>query len=128
MRKKGLRDCQYEAITELEKSFRSGQNKALMVLATGAGKTYTACLAAYRFLAYTPMKRILFLVDRNNLGKQAEGEFGRFRLTENGDPFNTIFTVNRIRSSKVPQDSNVVISTIQRLVLTFERRRYRRYG
>ena len=115
LRKKGLRDCQYEAITELEKSFRSGQNKALMVLATGAGKTYTACLAAYRFLAYTPMKRILFLVDRNNLGKQAEGEFGRFRLTENGDPFNTIFTVNRIRSSKVPQDSNVVISTIQRL-------------
>ncbi|WP_099292762.1 MULTISPECIES: DEAD/DEAH box helicase family protein [unclassified Butyricimonas] len=115
LRKKGLRDCQYEAITELEKSFRSGQNRALMNLATGAGKTYTACLAAYRFLAYTPMKRILFLVDRNNLGKQAEGEFGRFRLTENGDPFNTIFTVNRLHSPKVPQDSNVVISTIQRL-------------
>ena len=115
LRKKGLRDCQYEAITELEKSFRSGQNRALIVLATGAGKTYTACLAAYRFLAYTPTKRILFLVDRNNLGKQAEGEFGMFRLTENGDPFNTIFTVNRLRSSKVPQDSNVVISTIQRL-------------
>lgn len=115
LQKKGLRDCQYEAITELEKSFRSGQDRALMVLATGAGKTYTACVAAYRFLTYTPMKRILFLVDRNNLGKQAEGEFGMFRLTENGDPFNTIFTVNRLRSSKVPPDSNVVISTIQRL-------------
>lgn len=115
LKKKGLRDCQYEAITELEKSFRTGQTRALMVLATGAGKTYTACLAAYRFLAYTPMRRILFLVDRNNLGKQAEGEFGMFRLTENGDPFNTIFTVNRLRSSQVPSDSNVVISTIQRL-------------
>ena len=113
--KKGLRDCQYEAISELEKSFRAGQNRALLVLATGAGKTYTACLSAYRFLAYTPMKRILFLVDRNNLGKQAEGEFGMFRLTENGDPFNTIYTVNRLKSSKVPSDSNVVISTIQRL-------------
>lgn len=67
------------------------------------------------FLAYTPMKRILFLVDRNNLGKQAEGEFGMFRLTENGDPFNTIYTVNRLKSNKVPSDSNVVISTIQRL-------------
>ena len=112
---KGLRACQYEAITQLEQSFRFGENRALMVLATGAGKTYTACLAAYRMLAFTPMKRILFLVDRNNLGKQAETEFGTFRLTENGDPFNTIFTVNRLKSSSVPVDSNVVISTIQRL-------------
>lgn len=115
LRKKGLRDCQYEAVTELEKSFRAGQNRALMVLATGAGKTYTACLAAYRLLSYTPMRRILFLVDRNNLGKQAEGEFGTFRLTENGDAFNTIFTVSRLRSSSIPSDSNVIISTIQRL-------------
>ena len=115
LKKKGLRDCQYEAVTELEKSFRAGQNRALMVLATGAGKTYTACLAAYRMLSYTPMRRVLFLVDRNNLGKQAEGEFGTFRLTENGDAFNTIFTVNRLRSSSIPSDSNVVISTIQRL-------------
>ncbi|WP_289199180.1 DEAD/DEAH box helicase family protein [Bacteroides acidifaciens] len=115
LKKKGLRDCQYEAVTELEKSFRSGQSRALMVLATGVGKTYTACLAAYRMLAYTPMRRVLFLVDRNNLGKQAEGEFGTFRLTENGDAFNTIFTVNRLRSSSIPSDSNVIISTIQRL-------------
>ena len=115
LRKRGLRDCQYEAITELEKSFRSGQRKALMVLATGAGKTYTACLAAYRMLSYTPMRRVLFLVDRNNLGKQAEGEFGTFRLTETGDAFNTIFTVNRLKSANIPTDSNVVISTIQRL-------------
>lgn len=115
LRKKGLRDCQYEAITELEKSFRSGQQRALMVLGTGAGKTYTACLAAYRMLSYTPMRRVLFLVDRNNLGKQAEGEFGTFRLTENGEAFSTIFTVNRLRSSSIPSDSNVVISTIQRL-------------
>ena len=112
---KGLRTCQFEAITELEKSFRAGEHRALMVLATGAGKTYTACLAAYRMLAFTPMKRILFLVDRNNLGKQAETEFGTFRLTENADPFNTIFTVNRLKSSSIPMDSNVVISTIQRL-------------
>ena len=115
LNKKGLRDCQYEAISELEKSFRSGQNRALMVLATGAGKTYTACLASYRMLAFTPMRRVLFLVDRNNLGKQAENEFGTFRLTENGDAFNTIYTVNRLKSAKIPSDSNVVISTIQRL-------------
>ena len=98
LKKKGLRDCQYEAITELENSFRSGQNRAYMVLATGAGKTYTACMASYRFLSYTPMRRVLFLVDRNNLGKQAEDEFGKFKLTETGDAFNTIFTVNRLKS------------------------------
>lgn len=110
-----LRNCQYEAITELEKSFCSGQKRALMVLATGAGKTYTACLAAYRMLAYAKMRRVLFLVDRNNLGRQAESEFGTFRLTENGDAFNTIYVVNRLCSSSIPKESNVVISTIQRL-------------
>ena len=115
LKKKGLRDCQFEAITELEKSFRSGQNRAYMVLATGAGKTYTACMASYRFLSYTPMRRVLFLVDRNNLGKQAEDEFGKFKLTETGDPFNSIFTVNRLKGQTIPKDSNVVISTIQRL-------------
>ncbi len=115
LQKRGLRDCQYEAITELEKSFRAGQNRALMVLATGAGKTYTACLATYRMLNYTPMKRVLFLVDRNNLGKQAEGEFGTFRLTENGDPLNTIFEVNRLKSAKIKDSDQIVISTIQRL-------------
>lgn len=115
LKKRGLRDCQYEAISELEKSFRTGQNRALMVLATGAGKTYTAVTAAYRFINYAKMKRVLFLVDRNNLGKQAEREFGTYRLTENGDPFNTIYGVERLKSSTIPKDANVIISTIQRL-------------
>lgn len=113
--KKGLRECQFEAITNLEASFRIGQKKALMVLATGAGKTYTACMAAYRMLAHVGMKRVLFLVDRNNLGKQAEGEFGTFRLTQNGDAFNTIYGVSRLTNNEIPSDSNVIISTIQRL-------------
>ena len=115
LQKKGLRNCQYEAITKLESSFRLGQSRALMVLATGSGKTFTACMAAYRLLSYTPMKRVLFLVDRNNLGRQAEGEFGTFRLTETGEPFNTIFTTERLKSANIPKDANVVISTIQRL-------------
>lgn len=115
LQKRGLRDCQYEAITNLEDSFRKGYRKALIVLATGAGKTYTACMATYRFLSYTDMKRVLFLVDRNNLGKQAEGEFGAFRLTENGEPFNTIFETVRLKSKDVPENAEVVICTIQRL-------------
>ena len=109
-----LRDCQVEAIRNLELSFRTGERRALINIATGAGKTYTACLAAYRMLNYTRMERILFLVDRNNLGEQAEGEFARFRFTENGETFSNIFSVERIRSSKMP-DASVTISTIQRL-------------
>lgn len=112
---KGLRDCQYEAINKLEASFRNSQRKALIVLATGAGKTFTACLAAYRFLAYTPARRVLFLVDRNNLGKQTEGAFGDFKLTENGEPFSTIYTTERLRSGKISDKTNLVICTIQRL-------------
>lgn len=113
--KKDLRKCQVEAIDNLEQSFRMGQTRALMNLATGAGKTFTACLACYRLLSYSPMRRILFLVDRNNLGRQAENSFGRFRLTETGDPFNVIYGVERLRGTSIPTDSNVIISTIQRL-------------
>lgn len=112
---RGLRDCQFEAVTELENSFRTGQNRALIVLATGAGKTYTACTICYRFLKYTKMRRVLFLVDRNNLGKQADDEFGKYKLTESGNKFNEIYTVNRLKKAEAPTDSNVVISTIQRL-------------
>ena len=110
-----LRKCQYEAITNLEKSFNEGQSRALISLATGAGKTFTACLAAYRFLAYTPMKRVLFLVDRNNLAKQAETEFGTFKMTDSGQPFNQIYVVDRLKSSKISNASSVVISTINRV-------------
>lgn len=115
LQKRGLRDCQYDAITNLEQSFREGYRKALIVLATGAGKTYTACMATYRLLSYTSIKRVLFLVDRNNLGKQAEGEFGAFRLTENGEPFNTIFETVLLKSKDIPENAEVVICTIQRL-------------
>ena len=111
----GLRSCQHDALLGLEASFRAGQTRALIVLATGAGKTFTACLAAYRLLTYTAARRILFLVDRNNLGKQAEGEFGTFRLTETAEPFNTIYTTERLKSSTISKDSNLVICTIQRL-------------
>ena len=53
------------------------------ILATGSGKTYLACLASYRLLNYTSTKRILFLVDRNNLARQTETEFSLFDRTEN---------------------------------------------
>lgn len=112
---KGLRQCQYEAIRNLELSFKQNENKALISLATGAGKTFTACTFTYRFLTYTSVRRVLFLVDRNNLGKQAEGEFTTYKLTESGEVFNSIYSVKRLTSIDSIQSSKVVISTIQRL-------------
>lgn len=112
---KGLRECQFEAISNLELSFKYGQRKALIVLATGAGKTFTACTAAYRLLNYTSAKRVLFLVDRNNLGKQAEGEFGTYKLTETGNAFCDEYIVHRLKSVEKIGNASVVISTIQRL-------------
>jgi len=113
-----LRACQVEAITHLESGFRRGADKALLVLATGAGKTYTACEAAYRLLSYTPAKRVLFLVDRNNLGEQAINEFSTFRLTRDGSPFTDIFITERIKSNKIDPKASLVVSTIQRLYAT----------
>ena len=122
LRREGLRACQFEAVSALERSFRRGDDRALVVLATGAGKTFTACTFSYRFLAHTPIRRILFLVDRNNLGKQAHGEFGMYRLTESGEPFTSIYDVQRL-SSADPETAKatVVISTIQRLYSFLER-------
>ena len=75
---KGLRDCQYSTEISFEYTLKNGKKKALAVLATGSGKTYLACLASYRLLNYTPVKRILFLVDRNNIARQTESEFSLF--------------------------------------------------
>ena len=113
--RRALRACQIDAVTHLESSFRFGSDKALIVLATGAGKTYTACLAAYRLLSYTPAKRILFLVDRNNLGEQALNEFATFRLTQNGASFTDIFITERLKGNKANPKASVTIATIQRV-------------
>ena len=112
---KGLRDCQFEALTNLEKSFRNGKRRALMILATGSGKTFTACMMTYRMLAFTPMKRVLFLVDRNNLGTAAATELKTFTLTESGKPLSEIFWVEQLNNRPIESRTRVVVSTIQRL-------------
>ena len=112
--RKGLRDCQYSAEVEIEKSFKSGQKKALSVLATGSGKTYLACLASYRLLNYTPTKRVLFLVDRNNLARQTETEFSLFNRTENQKALSDLYLINRLKKQE-DINGDIVISTIQKL-------------
>lgn len=114
LEKRGLRDCQYEAEIELEQSYKAGNRKNLAVLATGSGKTYLACLASYRLLNYTSTKRILFLVDRNNLAKQTKSEFSLFDRTEKQQTMSSLYQINRLKKeSDIKGD--IVISTIQKL-------------
>lgn len=112
--RKELRDCQYNAECKFEKSIKQREKKALAILATGSGKTYLACLAAYRLLSYTPTRRVLFLADRNNLARQAETEFKLFNRTEKKQPLNDLYTINRLtKPDKINGD--IIISTIQKL-------------
>ena len=112
--KRGLRDCQYRAEVKFEESLKMGNKKNLAVLATGSGKTYLACLASYRLLNYTPTRRILFLVDRNNLARQTESEFSVFDRTEGQQKMGNLYTINRLKKEEDIK-GDIVISTIQKL-------------
>ncbi len=110
-----LRDCQIKAINNLETSFKDNRPKALIQMATGSGRTYTAITFIYRLLKYTHAKRILFLVDTKNLGEQAEQEFMAYQPNDDNRKFTELYGVHRLKSSNIPSDSQVYISTIQRL-------------
>lgn len=114
LEKRGLRDCQYKAELEFEESLKHGKKKNLAVLATGSGKTYLACLASYRLLNYTSTRRILFLVDRNNLARQTEIEFSLFDKTEKQQKMGVLYSINRLKK-ETDIKSDIVISTIQKL-------------
>ena len=114
LEKRGLRDCQYRAEIQFEKSLKDGEKKNLAILATGSGKTYLACLASYRLLNYTPTRRILFLVDRNNLARQTEAEFSQFDRTEGQQEMSTLYEIKRLKKEKDIK-ADIVISTIQKL-------------
>ncbi len=111
----GLRDCQIIAIENLEKSFKEDHPRALIQMATGAGKTFTAITTIYRLLKYANAKRVLFLVDTKNLGEQAEQEFMTYLPNDDNRKFTELYNVQRLKSPYVAKDSQVCISTIQRM-------------
>ena len=111
----GLRACQITAIEGLEVSLRDDRPRALIQMATGSGKTYAAITSIYRLLKHANGKRILFLVDTRNLGEQAEQEFMAYVPNDDNRKFNELYNVQRLKSSFVAKDSQVCISTIQRM-------------
>lgn len=110
-----LRGCQVVAIKNLEKSFSKNKPRALIQMATGAGKTVTAINAVYRLLKFSKAKRILFLVNTKNLAEQAETAFKLFKPTDDSRLFTELYGVQRLNSSHINSDTQVCISTIQRM-------------
>lgn len=111
----GFRKCQIIAIQKLEESFSESKPKALIQMATGAGKTFTAITAVYRLLKFAKVNRVLFLVDTKGLGEQAEREFLAYHPTDDNRSFSEIYGVRRLKSSFIPDGVQVCISTIQRM-------------
>lgn len=111
----GLRDCQIEAITNLEQSFARSRPRALIQMATGSGKTYTAVSFVYRLIKFAGAKRILFLVDRGNLSRQAFKEFQQYVPPDDGRKFTDLYNVQRMTTNSLDRVSKVCITTIQRL-------------
>jgi type I restriction enzyme, R subunit len=106
---------QHEAIENLEKSLSENRPRSLVQMATGSGKTFTACSACYRLIKHAKAKRILFLVDRNNLGRQTLNEFQQFSDPSSGYKFTEEYNVQHLRGNTIDPASKVVITTIQRL-------------
>ncbi|WP_082121669.1 MULTISPECIES: DEAD/DEAH box helicase family protein [Frankia] len=110
-----LRPAQVDAVTGLERSLATGRPRALIQMATGAGKTYAAVTTSARLLRHARARRVLFLVDRNNLGRQARTEFGGYMVPDDGRRFTDLYNAEILAGSGVADSWQVVISTVQRL-------------
>jgi len=116
----GLWPAQVRAIRNLEESLAEGRPRALIQMATGSGKTYTAANVAYRLVRYGGAKRILFLVDRANLGRQTLNEFQTFTVPKDRRKFTELYNVQHMSKNAIDPVARVTISTIQRLFSTLK--------
>ena len=88
---------------------------ALIQMATGSGKTFTAANICYRLIKHADAKRILFLVDRSNLGKQTKLEFDKFVIADTQRNFPAEYIVQHLTSNTIDTTARVCISTVQRI-------------
>ena len=111
----GLWPVQQRAIRNLEESLAAGRPRALVQMATGSGKTFMACNQAYRLIKHAGARRVLFLVDRSNLGRQTLREFRGFTTPDEGRKFTELYNVQLLQSGYIDPVSKVCIATIQRV-------------
>jgi type I site-specific restriction endonuclease len=91
----GLWPAQLTAVENLEQSFAEDRPRALIQMATGSGKTFTAITSIYRLIKFAGARRVLFLVDRANLGRQALKEFQQYTTPDDGRKFTELYNVQR---------------------------------
>ncbi|MCP5440760.1 MAG: DEAD/DEAH box helicase family protein, partial [Chromatiaceae bacterium] len=111
----GLWPAQITAITNLEKSLRENRPRALIQMATGSGKTFTSISFIYRLIKFAGARRVLFLVDRGNLGDQTLKEFQQYVSPYNNFKFSEEYIVQRLSSNTLDTTARVCICTIQRM-------------
>lgn len=114
----GLWPAQVRAIRNLEESLAAARPRALIQMATGSGKTFTAANIAYRLVKHAGARRVLFLVDRANLGRQTLKEFQGFTTPDDGRKFTELYNVQHLSTNTIDPVARVTISTIQRLYST----------
>lgn len=110
-----LRPCQKDGIRGLEKSLENGRLRSLIHMTMGSGKTRMTVAESYRLLKFARARRILFLVDRRELGRQAYAEYQRYAAPRENKKFTDLYNVQLLTSHHIEDASAVVISTIQRL-------------
>lgn len=115
LREVGLWPAQVRAIRNLEQSLRENRPRALIQMATGSGKTFTAISFIYRLIKFAGARRVLFLVDRGNLGDQTLKEFQQYASPYNNFKFTEEYIVQRLTSNTLDTTARVCISTIQRM-------------
>ncbi len=104
-----------QAIANIEKSLRENRPRALVQMATGSGKTLLAIVLSYRLLKFAGARRVLFLVDRGNLGRQTKKEFDQYISPYNNYKFGEEFIVQHLTSNNLDKTARVCICTIQRM-------------
>lgn len=111
----GLRDYQIHAVQKVEEALEKGKRAILLAMATGTGKTLTAIGLLYRLIKTSRFRHVLFLVDRNALGLQAEDKFKETRL-EDLQTFDQIFDLKGVKTTKPEETTRVHISTVQGMI------------
>jgi type I restriction enzyme R subunit len=111
----GLWPIKIKAIRNLEACLAANRPRALLQMATGSGKTLTAEVFVYRLLRFAGARRVLFLVDRANLGRQTYREFQQYVSPYTRLNFTGEYNVQHLRSNTLDTVSRVCITTIQRL-------------
>ncbi len=111
----GLWPKQHTAIVNVEKSLSLAKPKALIQMATGSGKTFTATNISYRAIKYGHARRVCFLVDRTNLGIQTLKEFQQLQPPGERHTFDKLYNIAFPRRNHFDPVNRVIITTIQRL-------------